>query len=119
MSTPAIQYPLAILLSPWRLRAVVALDDDEIEFGLLVAQPFRRLVIRPAIAAERCLVAREFQHHGAATHGAFDDLAGAAAHQETAAELAERRHVGRHIGLVAFGVRHIAMRDPVTLAPTR
>src|ERR1700761_9071913 len=85
-------------------RAVVAFDDDEIELALAFAQVLRGLILGRVIAIERGLEARKLKHHGAAAHLAFRHLAGAAAHQETAAELAEGGTVGGLVGLVAFGV---------------
>src|SRR5262249_21907477 len=48
-----------------RLRAVVALDDEEIELALAPTQRRRGLVVGRAVAGERGLEAREFEHDGA------------------------------------------------------
>src|SRR5262245_23873443 len=72
------------------LRAVVTLDDHEIELALSFAQRHRGLIVRGPVAVERGLIARKLQHHGAPAHCALHDLARAAAHEEAPAELAER-----------------------------
>ena len=75
----------------------------------------RRLVFRRVVAVLRRLQRGELDHHVARPALAFGRLIGAAARQELRAELVEGGLRRRDIVLVAFGVAHIDMRDPVSL----
>src|SRR5262249_37410196 len=99
-----------------RLRTVVAFDDDEIELALAAAQRRRGLVVGRAGAGERGLEAREFEHARPTPPAPSPHPARPAAHQEARAELAEGHAVRGDVGLVAFGVGHIDMPDPIALA---
>src|SRR5579862_9997894 len=101
------------------LRAVVALDDDQIELRLAVTELFCRLIVRRAETGERRVVARKLQHHAASARPALGNFATSATHQEAAAETADRRRRRRHIGLVAFRIGYIHLHDPVALARRR
>src|SRR6202451_2840823 len=82
------------------LWAVVALYDDQIEFGFAVAQLFCRLIAGRAVAGECGVVAREFQHHGAAARFSLWRFLLAAADQIACAEFAQRRLIRHHVGVV-------------------
>src|SRR6478609_95020 len=94
---------------------VAAFDDEEIELRFSFAQRDCGLVVRRAIAVERRAIARKFEHDGPRTHLALRHLAAAAAHQTASAESPEWHHVGGHVGLVAFRIAHIDVRNPIAL----
>src|SRR6266849_3564156 len=110
---------MALVSTTLELRPIIALGDDEIEFGLTFAQRSRRLIVRRSIAGLRGLVAREFEHDGARAHAALHHLAPPAAHEKTPAEFADRRHVGGHVTFVALRLCHVDVGDPIAFACRR
>src|SRR5262249_40915081 len=94
-------------------RAVVTLNHDDIRLRLALAQFLRGLVFGGMVAGERRLIARELQHHDTAAPASLHDIAPAAAHQITAAELAEWHLIGDQVWLVGISVGHVDLDDPV------
>src|SRR5579862_698196 len=98
-----------------RLRAVIALDDENVG-GRMRQPPLDVLLIfRRAVAGERGGIVGKFDDHVARTRGAFGRLELSGTDDELSAEFLEDRGVGRGVGLVAFFVFHIDTADPVTL----
>src|SRR6185312_8593678 len=98
-----------------RLRAVVALDDDEIRHRMRLPYLDIRLVFRRIVAGERGGVVGKLDHHVARARRAFRVLELARAHDEAAAEFLEDGVVGERVGLVALVAVHVDAPDPVSL----
>src|SRR5438477_7217970 len=104
----------ATILRLW-LRAVIALDDDHVAGRMRRAQRDGTLIFRRAVAGERSRIILELEHDVARTDRAFGILELAAADQEFRAVFAQRLGIRHHIGLVAFGVADVDVRDPIGL----
>ena len=89
----------------------------EYQANIKVRQPQRlgALIFVRVVAGERSGVVGEFAQHGAGPNAAFDHFHLAAAHQRGAAILFMRRRRRRHIGLVAFRIADIDLRNPIAL----
>jgi hypothetical protein len=98
-----------------RLRAVVALDDDEIDLRMRQPQRLGALIFVGAVAGERSGVIGEFAQHRAGTNAALHYFHVAAAHQRGAAIFFMGRRRRRHIGLVAFRIADVDLRNPIAL----
>src|SRR3954469_12988529 len=93
----------------------MALDDDEIGYGVRLAHLDVGLVFRRVVTGDRGLVVREFNHDVAGAAGAFDGGELPPADGEAAPPFLEDRTVGDGVGLVALVIAHIDASDPVTL----
>src|SRR5215472_14706543 len=101
------------------LRAVVTLDDHEVDHRMRLPHLDVGLVFRRVVAGERGCIVRKFNDDvalAALTFGAFE-LAGT--HDKACAELLEDRGVRQRIRLVTFVVVNVDARDPVSLRHSR
>src|SRR3954468_7513185 len=76
-----------------RLRAVIALDDDEVGCRVRLAHLNVGLVFRRVVAGDRGLVVGEFDHDVAGAAGAFDGGELAGANDEAATPFLEDRTI--------------------------
>src|SRR5436190_8704248 len=100
------------------LRAVVALDDDNIGGRVRLTYLDVCLVFGRVVAGECGRVVGKPDHHVARTWLAFGRLELAGANDETAGEFLEDRRVVVRIGLVALRVADIDASDPVAFGHT-
>jgi hypothetical protein len=113
--------PIALACSLSRRRcwlwldAVIALGNHEIALRMRQAQRFGPLVFGRAVAGERSGVVRKFAQNVAGTGAAFYHLAGPTPHQRPPSILVVGGRRGGHVGLVAFQISHIEVRNPVSL----
>src|SRR5690348_2122939 len=98
-----------------RLRAVVALDDDDIGRRMRLPHLDVGLVFRRIVAGERGGVVGKLDHHVARARRALRTLEFARAHDIARAELLEDGRIGLRIGLVALVIAHVDAADPVAL----
>src|SRR3569833_1463164 len=98
-----------------RLRAVIALDEEEIDRRVRLPELDVYLVIRRVVAGERGRVVGEFDDHDARAGCAFRVLELACALHEARAELLEDAGIGGRIGLVALVAVHVDAAAPVAL----
>src|SRR5579872_6592789 len=98
-----------------RLRAVIALDDHKVGFGMGFAERDEADIFGRIITGDRGLIVLELDHHIAGARGALLGDMPAGTHQKLAAIFCKHRAVLRDILLVALGVAHIDARDPVSL----
>src|SRR5690606_34468636 len=111
-------YRLAPDLSAFRrlrLRAVIALDDDEVAFAVGATHRHQALIFRRIVAGERGVVVPELDDDVARARGAFLLFEMAGADQEPRAVFMKDRAVLGDILLVAVHVVNIDPRDPVCL----
>ena len=73
------------------------------------------LVFRRAIGREGCVILRKCDDHEAGAAGALYDFAAARTDHEMATILPERDLVRRQIVLVAIGIGHIDLGQPISL----
>jgi hypothetical protein len=98
------------------VRAVVAFDDDEVAGTRRLSQLDGGLVLGRFVAGFGLCVALELDDDMPARGElAFRRDGLAVAHEEARTVLLERHGVGGDIVLVALGVRHIDVGDPVAL----
>src|SRR5580658_1936221 len=90
-----------------KLRPVVALDDDEIYYGVALAQFFNGDVVRRAIASQCGLETRKFHDGGAFAHFALRHFPGPTADQKALAEFGQMSKQRGHVRFVRFGIGHI------------
>src|ERR1700730_7574405 len=81
---------------------------------MALPQRYGVLVFGRAIAGECRLVVRKLDHHEAGAAGALHGLMAAGADHIAGTVLAERNLVCRHIILVAFRIRHLDLREPIS-----
>src|SRR6185437_3377057 len=98
------------------LRAVVALDHDQVGLGRGLPHRDQPGVFRRAVAVERGLVGRKFQHHDPAAAFAFDDFGLAAARHIAAAELAQHIRQALRVFRIAVRFADVDLCDPVAFS---
>src|SRR5579871_4689565 len=96
------------------LRAVIALDDDQIRHRVRLAHLDVGLVFRRVVAGERGRIVGKFDDDVARAAVAFDAGEGAAPNHITRAEFLEDRRIGERVRLVAFFVVNVDASDPVS-----
>ena len=73
-----------------------------------------RLIFGRAIAGDRCGIIGKFNHDVARPTGAFGGFELARANQKTSAKFLEDCGIRGRLGFVAFVVRDVDTRDPIT-----
>src|ERR1700754_2627228 len=95
------------------LRAVIALDDDEIGNRMRLPDLDIGLVFRRIVAGERGCIVWKFDHDVTRSALPFDSSELTAAHDIARAEFLEDRRVCSRVGLVAFIIMNVDATDPV------
>lgn len=106
--------PPVLLRKRLWLRTVVAFNNDNIGDSVRLSHLDIRLIFGRAIAGDRCGVIGKFNHDVARPAGAFGGFELARANQKTSAKFLEDCGIGSCVEFVAFVIRHVDTRDPIT-----